>query len=274
MSWTTSQIMSIFLERLPEDKQWVRNNLLFLHVAGSRLYGINKEDSDYDVRGVVLAPKKYWVASHEFEQLEMKLPDANLDFVVYDFRKWLKLTIQGNPNVLETLYVQSENPNVVFESPRWSRIKTITRSLMSKKAYQGFRGYSLSQLQKMVTKQSNKTGRQHITQKYGFDLKFASHGFRHLQQGSELLNTGDITFPRPEKDQLKAIRNGEIYGPEDIGKCNDDWLQDQKVLDDAYENSILPDGPNYEVYNELLEAVFDTYVNTNSRNINEKVQRV
>ena len=68
----------------------------------------------------------------------------------------------------------------------------------------------------MVVKQSNKTGRREIAEEFGFDLKFAAHGFRLAGQGAELLRTGRITFPRPDRDFLRAVRFGQVYGPDDL----------------------------------------------------------
>jgi hypothetical protein len=248
------------IEKNNKEQMWILDNLLFLHISGSRLYGINREDSDYDIRGVTLAPKDYWVGGRGFEQLELKIPEHNLDIVVYDFRKWLKLTVHGNPNVLETLYVREGSPSTIFRNYRWTHLAKKTKKLMNIQVYDGYRGYSHAQIKKMVTKQSNKTGRKYITDEYGFDLKFASHGFRLINQGAELLSTGNIVFPRPDADHLKAIREGKIYGPEDVDKCAKDWQEQQKILDQAKENTCLAPKLDFDKYSNLLVEAFDLYV--------------
>lgn len=270
MSYKTSEIMSILRNVVSQDQKWILDNLLFLHVSGSRLYGMNNDDSDYDVRGIVIAPKEFWVASHQFEQFQCKIDNLKIDFVIYDFRKWLKLALDVNPNVVESLYVESDNPNVVHESIYWQRIRSIARSLVSRKGYHGFKGYTESQIQKMIVKHGNKTGRQDLVKNFGFDTKFASHGFRLARQGYELLATGDITFPRPDAWLLKDIKYGKIYGPEDMDECAKELRHEADLLKEARDNSVLPLEPNYEVYNQLLISVFDTYVNSN-RKINEKI---
>src|SRR5687767_2292938 len=43
------------------EQAWVFDNLVFLHIGGSTLYGTDTPDSDLDVRGVTIPPKSYWV---------------------------------------------------------------------------------------------------------------------------------------------------------------------------------------------------------------------
>lgn len=237
------------------------DNLLFLHIGGSRLYGINKPDSDYDVRGVFLAPMDYWVGMKTVEQVTFKTEDKNYDFVLYDFRKWLRLTINCNPNVIETLFVDNDNPNVIYNSEIWRDfIKPEVLKFVNQSAYSGYNGYAYSQIQKMVIKNGNKTGRQEIVEEFGFDVKFASHGFRLIRQGIELLNTGKITFPRPDFQDLLDIRNGKKYGKSDMNKCSDDWQNESKGLDIALKNSPLPKMYDFDKVNKFLMDIFNNFV--------------
>jgi predicted nucleotidyltransferase len=64
--------------------------------------------------------------------------------------------------------------------------------------------------------------------KYGFDCKHAGHLVRLIGEGRELLQTGFITFPRPNAKELLAIRQGkysykelmELIGGEENGIDN------------------------------------------------------
>ena len=257
-----------FLQNLRElinqqnpEQQWIVDNLLFMTVSGSRLYGTNSENSDYDVRGVVLPPKDYWVGARSFEQFVCKMPAHDLDFCIYDFRKWLNLTVAVNPNVVELLYVNKDNPNVCFWSDDWDKIRKETKKLINQRAYIGFHGYSTSQMKKMSIKQANKTGRQYIAQAMGFDTKFVSHAFRLIHQGEELMLKNNMTFPRPEAQLLKDIRNGMKYNQNQQMKCLADWEEEQKRLEIAKENTCLPEKADFNLYNNLLISTFDNLVN-------------
>jgi predicted nucleotidyltransferase len=210
---------------------------------------------------VVLPPKDHWVGAKSFDQFNCKFPDHNLDFCIYDFKKWLNLTVAMNPNVCEMLYVNETNPNIIVWTKEWDAIRTETKKLANQRAFVGFHGYATSQLKKMSIKQANKTGRQYITEAMGFDTKFAAHGFRLIYQGEELMLKNEITFPRPEADLLKSIRNGIKYRQNQQAQCIKDWEIEQKRLDRAKENTCLPEKADFNSYNNLLMETFDSLVN-------------
>ena len=57
--------------------------------------------------------------------------------------------------------------------------------------------------------------RKEMEEKFGYDLKFASHVFRLMDEGKELLLTGNITFPLKNAEWIKAIKDG-FYKYEEI----------------------------------------------------------
>lgn len=239
---------------------WVMDNLLFLHISGSRLYGTHTDTSDWDIRGVTLAPKSYWVGARGFDHVEAPVADSGLDIVIYDLRKWLAMVVNVNPNVVETLYVAPESDFVLRSAEAWSWIRERTLPLISRRAHAGYHGYATSQIKKMVVKQGNKTGRREIVDQFGFDSKFAMHGFRLAGQGLELLSKGTMTFPRPDAAHLRKIRDGKIYGVDETERCISDWEAQAAMLDAAVESSVLPKGANFEAYDRLLIDVYDGLV--------------
>jgi hypothetical protein len=242
------------------EQAWVVDHLAFLHVGGSTLYGTNTPDSDLDVRGVTIPPKSFWVGARSFEQLEAKLPGHNAEVVIFDVRKWLRLTVAVNPNVVETLFVGDDHPCAILTTDPWRHIRTETVPLLNQRAHAGFHGYATSQLKKMMVKQSNKTGRREIADAFGFDLKFAAHGFRLARQGAELLRTGRMTFPRPDAEHLRAVRFGRVYGPGDVDRCVADLVAATEELDRAYAETVLPPKVDFERYDRLLIHIYDEYV--------------
>ena len=244
-------------KNLVNNEKWILDNVLFMHVAGSHLYGTNGPSSDIDIRGVVIPPKEYWVGAYKFEQKEMKSVDG-ADVVIYDFRKWLKLAYDCNPNIIESVFVEKDSPNVIFWGNWWSHVRqTVIDHLLNQRAYDAFMGYSTAQYKKLVTKYSNKTGRRYISDQHGFDTKFCMHAFRLTYEGTELLTKKNITFPRPEREELLAIRHGQKYKQHEMDKALKGIEIAQTGLRKAKENSVLPIKGDHNVYNRLLIETFD-----------------
>ncbi len=241
-----------------KNQSWLIDNCIFMHLGGSFLYGTNTPQSDIDVRGVVIAPKDHWVGANEFDHFEYQ--DDEIDIALWDIRKFIKSVARVSPNVVETLFVNPGNSDItILVRDAWFIRDKIT-ALLNKSAYMAYYGYSKAQLHKMIIKHGNKTGRQELVEEYGFDTKFAAHGFRLVRQGKELLETGKITFPRPDAQELLDIRMGKIYRDIDMGKCAQDLQNEQDSLGKSLHNSILPEKADFESYNNLLMNIYDNYV--------------
>jgi hypothetical protein len=92
----------------------------------------------------------------------------------------------------------------------------------------------------------------------GIDWKALSHAVRVASEAIELLNTGKITFPRPDKDLLLAIKTGAMEYKE-VEKIIEQGLIDLEI---AQEKSILRSEPDWKkadelVYNLHLKAIND-----------------
>ncbi len=82
---------------------------------------------------------------------------------------------------------------------------------------------------------------------HGFDLKFAYHVIRLLDECDQVLTTGDINLQR-DKERMKAIRRGDFTEEE----IKDLFEQKQKYLEGVYNDSSLPWSPNENAIKELL----------------------
>ena len=57
-------------------------------------------------------------------------------------------------------------------------------------------------------KKSRNPERAVLEEKFGYDTKHASHLFRLLSEGQEMLETGHLTLPRPDADEILKVKNG------------------------------------------------------------------
>lgn len=97
-------------------------------------------------------------------------------------------------------------------------------------------------------------------EEFGFCRKSAAHSIRLIKQIIELMETGKITFPRPDKDILLGIRNG-TYTKEEVEEI---YTEAVCKAEKARDKSILPDKPNEKkVWEVYLELVVDILADTN-----------
>lgn len=121
---------------------------IFMMLGGSHAYGTQTESSDLDYRGVCIpADPAYYVGFlKHFEQKDSGWPNAQ-DKVVYELRKAVSLMADGNPNMMDYLYV--DDKHVVFTTPQWERLRAHREKFLSKKMRHTYAGYAYSQLKRI-----------------------------------------------------------------------------------------------------------------------------
>lgn len=136
--------------------------LMVLHLAGSKLYGNSRPESDTDYRGVFLAPNETFTGLlGTVEQLEGKdvwqaLVDAGLDLVetddlvIYELNRFCKLALDNNPNIMDTLCHDYTNPEFsVYCSDSGKELLQNKHLFMSTKLKHTFSGYAMAQLKRI-----------------------------------------------------------------------------------------------------------------------------
>lgn len=225
------EILNLIKAKAPD---WVLDNTICLHYSGSMLYGTATPNSDIDVRGVCIPPVDYWITSKKFEQF--KYEDDTYDITIFDIRKWLTLALSMNPNIIESAYAP-DNIHIIL-SQQWVDIREkFIVSIANDSCFSSYFGFSTSQL--------------HDFKKNG-KLKSLMHAFRVLEQGTELLSTGKMTFPRSNAKELLDIRSGvkSFDNPELAWK---DWDDKLKL---AKDNSVLKNSKDVSVVDDILKDVF------------------
>jgi predicted nucleotidyltransferase len=77
-------------------------HLILKVLAGSRAYGLDRPESDTDTRGICIPPKEALLGLMLFEQTQ----DEKSDNVVFGLPKFVRLALEGNPNLIETLFTE------------------------------------------------------------------------------------------------------------------------------------------------------------------------
>jgi predicted nucleotidyltransferase len=223
------------------------NTRLILKVyAGSHSYGMDTETSDEDFRGICIPPAEYLLGLKHFEQHEHKEPDE----VIYSLKKFVKLALDNNPNIIDALFV--DDRHIVFINEFGQELRDLRQSFLSKRIFKTYGGYAVSRLKKLTESGKNPIGNKtELIEKYGYDTKDAAHLVRLMKMGIEILENGKVNVFRHDREMLLDIRNGK-YPLIDITN-NFDYLN--HLLFKAYQNSQLPDEPDFEKINNWLVDV-------------------
>lgn len=136
---------------LREDKN-LGNNIIILTLGGSHAYGMNKEESDVDIRGIALNSKEEILLGQDFEQVV----DVNTDTTIYSFNKMMELLTKMNPNTCEILGL--EDWQYLHLSEIGKELLNSRKMFLSKICIQSFGGYAGSQLRRMENKAARLVG--------------------------------------------------------------------------------------------------------------------
>ena len=141
----------------------VQNSIVLLGFAGSHSYGTNREGSDIDYKGIFVPPNVYNTSPFKtIEQLGWKLKDgkyvcgahlsnianAEEEATIFAIKKFFCLAADCNPNIIELLYIRSED--VILSTPVGDLLRAERSKFLSQKAAKTFVGYSTAQLHRIV----------------------------------------------------------------------------------------------------------------------------
>ena len=128
------------------------DNVIILTLGGSYAYGMNKEDSDIDLRGLALNSQEEILVGKDFEQIV----DENTDTTIYSLNKMLQLLTSNNPNTIEILGCKPEH--YIYLSSIGKELINQRKMFLSKICIHTFGGYSQSQMRRLENKAARLVG--------------------------------------------------------------------------------------------------------------------
>lgn len=218
----------------------LKDNIVFLVVAGSHGYGLNTEESDLDIRGISMGTPDSILGMESFDIFE----DKNTDTVIYSMKRFAELAMKGAPNVLEILFSNPEN--ILYCDEKIGKMLLDNRDMfLSKRIYYSFKGYAknaLKDAEKRLETNPKKAD------------KYAMHYIRLCLEVIALLNGNDLTdVLKNNRDMLMWIRNGSMRRGDKFTEEFYESVRDfENLLGKAYQNSSLPGTVDVKKVSELL----------------------
>ncbi len=236
-------------------------------VIGSTVHGLNLEGTDdRDEMGVIVEDlSEVMVLGQSFEQFiyrsaaerehhhDAPSQPGDLDLTLYSLRKFCRLACNGNPTIINLLFVPHSH-HVVCNS-QGHQLQELAPFIVSREAASHYLGYMQAQRNRLLGLQGQKRiKRPELEEKYGYDTKYAMHMLRLGYQGIELLTTGRIQFPMPEEPRefLMQVRRGEINFQAAQTRAG----ELERELKDLKETSELQPHPNREKIEEWMREIY------------------
>lgn len=222
------------------------------HSHGTYIPPQNNGIDDKDIMGIYIPPKRFYLGLDKHEHIDTWVEEY--DIVMYELRKYMRLLLKNNPNVIGLLWLDD---NLYVKKTKYGQMLIDHREIFSsKQAYKSFTGYAYAQLKKM--RGSEFKGymgdkRKALVEKYGYDTKNAAHLIRLLRMGIEFLATGELNVMRHDASQLIEIKQGK-YSLEEIHNMADRLFP---KAEEALIHSKLPNQPDVKKAEELLINIIE-----------------
>jgi len=192
-----------FENLLPKEK-----DICLLGLGGSRGFGINGKNSDYDYYGIFVEPKESFLGmSLPKETIDIGSSEENqADIVLYELGHFFRLAIKCNPTIINILFFPRYNilTNIGKEIVENRDLFLFQSAILS--AYGGFVSHKISQFKRTVITEENKD-------RIKKDIFYC---FLMIDLGIELLETGSVTIPLKNYDKYYEL--SEITDKEELLK--------------------------------------------------------
>lgn len=234
-------------KKLTSPPEWLPNNVQNLSIMGSMAYGVNTDDSDFDLYGWCIPPKTvvfphltghiagFGKAPPNFKNWQdhhVQDPQANggkgreYDFSIHNIVNYFQLLMDNNPNIIDSLFVPV---NCILHSTHVSNLVRDNRHMfLHKGCWHKFKGYAYSQLHKSKVKHQKAHELRRIEDELGIDnsttLEHAESLYKARLEATEL-------FERSIKASLdvwgwvKSHFYIDHYGLEKAKKDLDNWTR-------------------------------------------------
>lgn len=240
-------------------------HLIFEAITGSRGFGIENENSDWDIFGICIPPDNiinpynpnygfiYGLGTKpptfECVSQDLKFEDNQFQINIYSITKFMNLVWQNSPRIIEILF--SKNENVTLRLSSFCCIWDNRKLFLSKRFYNKFVKYAENEINSLLRVKQN---RQHLHDKFGYDTKSAVHAIRLLDEVEQILSVGDLDIQK-NKDFLRCIREG-AYSYKFILQ---EFKESKERCEYLLKTTKLPDEPNEDLIKQIALLCVNRY---------------
>jgi len=139
-----------------------KKNMILKVRVGSHLFGTNTPDSDLDYEGIFMPPISVVFGIDECKEVDLGTVSKNekgrntkdaIDFKIREYRTFIRLALQNNPNILNILFCNDEN--VIYQDEYGKALRDFAVMFPHRNGLKRFLGYGISQRKKMTIKPRN-----------------------------------------------------------------------------------------------------------------------
>ena len=261
-------LQKLHKQGLISPPKWLISNCAYITIMGSDAYGVSSGSSDVDVYGFCVPPK-YLTFPHlagevpgfgrqhqRFEQWQehhVEYNDIEYDFAIYSIVKYFDLCLGNNPNMIDSLFTPRRC--VLHSTQIGEHVRAHRRDFLHKGAWHKFKGYAYAQMSKIGNKvNASNPKRADSIAAHGYDVKFAYHVVRLLNEVEQIMVEGDLDLER-NREQLKSIRRGEWT----IEQLHEYFTAKEASLEATYVASTLPHSADEAKIKTILLECLETH---------------
>jgi predicted nucleotidyltransferase len=126
-----------------------KENIILLGYGGSQAYGTETPESDYDYKGLLVPPIRFYLSPFQSVEQVAWANKPEEEGVIYAIQKFLSLAAKSNPNMIELLFLDPNDYYIM--TPEGEKLIQNRNLFLSQKAVFSFCGYAISQLKRIET---------------------------------------------------------------------------------------------------------------------------
>jgi predicted nucleotidyltransferase len=248
------------------------SRIIHLFIGGSELHGAKLEGTDdHDIYGVFIEPPEVILGTDAMQRdhqhfvwstagNDQRNTADDVDITLFSLQKWAYLACKGNLTKMHFLFAQNlVNVPVSKDvcTTTWTEIVRHRDAFLAKSHLDAIVHFSDDQLMRLTGEKGRgkKGQRPELEMKHGYDTKAAMHALRILYEGKELMETGRISLPGPQKNALIDIRKGK-WSLEEVLKQAEDVKHECLK---AQANSPLPDELDRPAVNRTVAEAYQSF---------------